>query len=163
MGRLPSTFEGRQILQRIPYTLAGEFTMTTLLQNQQYPDATFQNNVNKPFEIHRMIPRIYAFSDGAMVVTQPDQELLLGLIRARISDLGLDQLITKSATILGTLLKGSSERTWEWAEPHYLPNNAQLQVVLDALAFPTFNPVATQLRVCITFEGFLLVLGTPVA
>lgn len=165
MGRIPSSFSGLPIQQRIPYTLTGELTLTASQTAQQYPDATFQNNVNKTFEIHRMIPRVYGQVAGVLYAPQPEMSLLLGMVRMQLTDLGLDQKITKSPTLLDTLTKGSSELTWEFAEPHYLPNNAQLQVVLDTLGFPAQAPFTTinQLRVAITFQGFLLVVGPPVA
>lgn len=165
MGRLPPSFGGLPVQQRIPYTLTGELTLTASQTAQQYPDATFQNNVNKTFEIHRMIPRVYGQVTGVLYAPQPDMDLLLGMARIQITDLGLDQKITKSPTLLDTLVKGSSERTWELAEPHYLPNNAQLQVTLDTLAFPAQAPFTTinQLRIALTFQGFLLVVGPPVA
>lgn len=166
MGRLSSTFGGLPVQQRIPYTLTGELTLAASQTAQQYPDATFQNNVNKTFEIHRMIPRVYAQIADVLYEPQPEMDLLLGMVRVQLTDLGLDQKITKSPTLLDTLVKGSSERTWEFAEPHYIPNNAQLQVVLDTLAFPAQAPFAatvTRLKIAITFQGFLLVVGPPVA
>jgi hypothetical protein len=74
--------------------------------------------------------------------------------------------MTKSPTLIDTLVKGTSERTWELADPQYLPNNAQLVITLDALAFPTsFEGLGIDgLRVCFTLQGFLLLgIGAPVA
>lgn len=161
MGRLPSTWAGRIIQSRWPYEISGELLLTTGLTGTQYPDATFQNGQDKPFEMHRMIPRVYALdSSNVLLTTQPDQELLLGLVRARITDLGREQLITKNPTILGALLKGSSERTWEFAEPMYIIRSEQIQIVLDALTFPAISSL-DKLRVVITFEGFVCIVAPP--
>lgn len=161
MGRLPSTWAGRQIQSRWPYEISGEFIIQSAEAGQQYPDATFQNGQDKPFEIHRLIPRIYALdSDNVLLSTQPDQELLLGLVRARITDLGREQLITKNPTLLGALVKGSAERTWEFAEPMYIIRSEQIQIVLDALTFPTISGL-NKLRVVVTFEGFVCIVAPP--
>lgn len=170
MGRLPSTFENRVIQDRIPYQMPGEFVLTSGNALTQFPDATFQNTQNKPFEIHRMIPRVIpqltdvvAFDQEALG-GQPSQTVLAQLVRLHVTDLGLNQLLTKAPTLIEALVKGSSERTWEWASPHTIPNNAQLLVELQALTFPAgFDSVINQLRVAVTFQGFLLVVGPPVS
>lgn len=161
MGRLPAQWAGRVIMSRWPYEIAGELAMTTAQQGKQYPEATFQNGVDKPFEIHRMIPRVYALdTEGLLLTTQPDQSLMQGLIRARITDLGREQLITKTPTLLDVLTKGTSERTWEWADPMYIIRSEQIQVVLDALAYPAISNLVT-LRVAICFQGFLCIVAPP--
>lgn len=165
MGRLPSTYAGKEIQRRFPYTMTGEIVMTSGQTGLQYPDATFQNTINKPFEVHRMIPRVYAQLNGAIVspANMPSQEYLLGMIRTKIIDLGQNQDINKTPTRLDAMVKGSSERTWEWADPHYLPNNTQLQITNDALVFPFASDTINQLNVVLTFEGFLVVVGPPIA
>jgi hypothetical protein len=106
-----------------------------------------------------MIPRVYARdSEGLLLTTQPAQELLQGLVRARITDLGREQLITKTPTLLDVLTKGSSERTWEWAEPMYIIRSEQIQVVLDALAFPAISGLST-LQVALCFQGYLCIVA----
>lgn len=161
MGRLPATWAGRQIMSRWPYEVNGELIITSAQTGQQFPEATFQNGQDKPFEIHRMIPRVYSLdTESVLLTTQSDQELLLGLVRARLTDLGREQAMTKNPTLLGTLLKGSSERTWEFADPMYLIRSEQIQVVLDALTFPAISGLA-KLRVAITFEGFVCVVAPP--
>lgn len=169
MGRLPAVVEGRVVQQRIPYELSGEMVVTSGMQITQYPDSTFQNSQNKTFEVHRMIPRVIPqiggvpSYDATDLLGVPPQDFLLSLLRINIFDLNLNQAITKSPTIINSLLKGSSELTWEWAEPHNMPNNAQFQVSLQALTFPAgFADLIDQLRVAVTFEGFNLVLGPPV-
>lgn len=161
MGRLPAQWAGKTITARWPYEITGELSLTSGQPARQYPDATFQNGVDKPFEIHRMIPRVYALDDaGVLLPTQPDQELLLGLVRANIVDLGREQLITKTPTLLGAIVKGSAERTWEFAEPMYLVRSEQLQVTVSALVFPAVANL-NSLVVAMCFEGFLCVVAPP--
>jgi len=161
MGRLPSQWAGRVILDRIPYEISGEQIVVSAAPDTQFPDNTFSNNTDKPLEIHRMIPRVYALDDSdVLLTTQPDQELLAGLIRLQINDLGINQIITKTATLIGLLTKGSSERTWEFADPHYLTRGNQIQVVSNALTFPAIDGLVS-LRVGLAFQGFLLVVAPP--
>ncbi len=161
MGRLPASWANRQITDRDPYDFTGEINIQSGPLSIQYPPATFMNGVDKPFEIHRMIPRIYAIdSQGVLLATQPDQDLLAGLIRLTINDLSKNQLLTKTPTRVGTLTKGSSERTWEWADPHYLVRSESFEITVDSLAFPTISNLA-QLTVVLTFEGFLCVVAPP--
>lgn len=161
MGRLPSEWAGRVILDRVPYCIPGELTIVSSQTGLQFPDNMFSNNTDKPFEIHRAIPRLWAFDDeGVMLSTQPDQDLLGGLLRMTINDLGLNQIITKAPTLVSLMVKGSSERTWEWADPHYLTRGNQIQVTNDALTFPNIEDF-DQLRIGLDFQGFLLVVAPP--
>ncbi len=161
MGRLPATWAGRIINQRVPYELYGEIALTSAAQGLQFPDATFMNSVDKPFEVHRMIPRVYS-RDSSRVLLSPQsaQSLLSALVKLRISDLGLNQDITKAPSRIDTLTKGDSERTWEFADPHYLTRANLLQLVLEADTYPSISNLS-DLLVCICFQGFLLVVAPP--
>ena len=158
MGRLPAQWAGRVINDRYPYAIPGELLLTTGQLAQQYPDSTFLHAADKPFEIHRMIPRVIALDVNQVVLSpQPEQDLLAALVRTRITNLGITQPLTKAPTLISALTKGSAERTWEWAEPQTLERSQELQIVLDALAFPAaLLASVTYLRVAIIFEGFLL-------
>ena len=171
MGRLPSTWGDRMITMRVPYTMAGELVMANNLSSQ-FVDALFTNNVDMPFECHRMIPRITALDDANVALAnQPSQELLQSLARLRLVDFGKNVNMTKSPTLLNNLTKGSSERTWEWAEPYYLIRSEGFQATIDTLAFPIWDggqipqdpPVVplVSLRIEIAFQGFLCVVASP--
>ncbi len=162
MGRLPAQFAGRVINDRFPYEFSGELKLTTGQALTQFPDSTFLHSIDKPFEIHRMIPRVFG-QDGSdvLLATQPDQDLLLALVKFTLTNLGINQVMTKAPTRLAAVVKGSSERTWEWAEPQTLERGQELQAACQALTFPTFNPAASSLIVLLTFEGFLLQVAPP--
>lgn len=172
MGRLPADWAGRVITMRVPYTMAGEIILTTNQSGVQFPDAVFTNNVDMPFECHRMIPRVTALdSSNNVQPNQPSQETLLELVRARVNDFGKNVMMTKNPTLLNTLIKGSSERTWEWAEPYYLVRSEGFQVVCDSLTLPVWDgaqiptdpPVnlLSSIRVEVSFQGFLIVVAPP--
>jgi hypothetical protein len=172
MGRLPSQWAGRDITMRIPYVMPGELIMTGSQSGVQYPDSAFTNNVDMPFECHRMIPRVVGLDDANIALpTQPPQDLLQELVRARVNDFGKNVIMTKNPTLLNLLTKGSDERTWEWAEPYYLVRSEGFQVVLDTLALPVWDgnqiPVApptkplVSLRIEVSFQGYLCVVAAP--
>ena len=161
MGRLPATWGGKLITARSPWIVAGEIELTTAQSGIPFPDSTYINNTDRPFEIHRVVPFVVAEDNTSVALpTQPDQDLLSSLIRTTIQDLGKVQMLTKSATLLRLMVKGSSERTWEWADPYYLAKGEQLSVVNNALTFPAIDNL-NFLKVCIAFQGFFITVGPP--
>lgn len=162
MGRLPDSFAGRKITFRVPFTIPGELILAGSVSGQQFPDATFLHNMDKPFEIHRMIPRITGLdTNGVVVVTQPDQQTLQSLVRLRIIDFSKNEQLTKASTLMKLFTKGTSEQTWEWAEPYTLVRSEGLQVLVDTQAIPAFSPTVTSLRIELAFQGFLIVVAPP--
>jgi hypothetical protein len=172
MGRLPDKWAGRVITMRIPYTMEGELIIAGSQSGVQFPDATFTNNVDMPLECHRMIPRVTGLDSSKNV--QPNQmaeDTLSELIRLRINDFGKNVIMTKNPTLMNVITKGSSERTWEWADPYYLVRSEGLQVIVDSLVLPTWdggqipasppNNALANLRVEVVFQGFLLQVAPP--
>jgi hypothetical protein len=162
MGRLPNTYADRTIYGRDPYAMYGELSFTSAEGNKQFPSATFQCTVDRPFEVHRMIPRVVALDDeGVPLPTQPSQDLLAALIRVTIQALDRVQMLTKVPTRIGNLTKGEAERTWEWADPEYLDKSTGFEVTAETTGtFPTIDGLVS-LLVCISFEGFLLIIHPP--
>lgn len=161
MGRLPDYWAGRKITMRVPYEMAGEIILASLQSGLQFPDATFLHNVDKPFEVHRCKPIVTGLDAGGLVDdVQPLQDVLQQLIRVRISDLGKNELMTKSPTLISLLVKGTAEATWEWAEPYTIERSENFQVVADAVSLANFATI-TQLRLGWSFQGFLLVVAPP--
>jgi len=154
------------IKRRIPYQMYGELDLGASATPTQFPEATFQNQNNKTFEIHRLIPRVYAMKGGVIFNPQPTMSVLMALVRVQFRDVALEQALGKTAVTLDALVKGSTELTWELADPHYLPNNSQLQTTVETLAFPAEEPFAEDidaLRVVLNWQGFLVVTGPAVA
>lgn len=162
MGRLAATFAGRQITFRVPFNMPGEIILAGSVSGAQFPDATFLHNQDKPFEIHRMIPRITGLdTNNAVVATQPDQQLLQSLVRLRIVDFSKNENLTKAATLMKLFTKGTSEQTWEFADAYTLVRSEGFQIIVDTQAIPVFNPVISNLRIEINFQGFLLAVAPP--
>lgn len=161
MGRLPATWANRPIMDRHPYEMYGELAISTNQISTQFPEAVFQNNVDKPFEVHRFIPRFLALSSqNVPLTTQPDQDLLASLVKVSIKYTALEQSLTKAPTRPVALTKGTAERTWEWADPEYLVRSTGFQVDVQGLAFPAIQDLSSILCM-FTFEGFLCVVAPP--
>lgn len=162
MGRLPDQFAGRVITYREPFAMEGVAILDSAQVGFQFPEGTFTHASDKPFEIHRMIPRVIGTDDDDIPVDCTDQcsqDFYFNFIKLRINDLGKTMEMTKSSTYLASLVKGSSETTWEFAQPAYMAKGELYQVMLDADTFPTsFSETGIDgLRVHITFEGFQLI------
>ncbi len=161
MGRLPATFADRPIMDRDPYEMYGELSLAALASSTIFPSATFENNTDKPFEIHRMIPRFLALdAEGVALPTQPDQDLLAALVKIEMTLTDREQRLTKAPTRVFALTKGSAERTWEWADPEYLIRTNGITVAVSTVAFPVISNLS-RILVCITFEGFMCVIAPP--
>ncbi len=164
MGRLPAYWADRPILDRFPYSMSGDLNVTENMEATQYPQATFQSGVDKPFEVHRMIPYCVAYTaEDVPIADQPPQELMLALVKMSVLNVDLDTLQTKNPTRIRSLLKGTSEMTWEFADPQYIVRSGGWQVDLQSDAFPATDPWdgISYILVTITLEGFLCIVGPP--
>lgn len=159
MGRLPNEFAGKLITFRLPYSMPGEIQLSADSQGVQFPEATFLHNVEKPFEIHRMIVRLTGLDDSVPPVVQPVQPTILEkLVRLRITDTSKNEVLTKNAQLVETLVK-LNEQTWEWDEPYTLVRSEGFQVAVDTDAG---YPADTELiRAEVTFQGYLIVIAKP--
>lgn len=161
MGRLPDTFANQKIKARFPYSMPGELIVAFSQSGVFFPDVTFTNQVDKPFEIHRLIPRIAALDeDQLLMATQPEQFTLGALARLDLVDFRTDMKFTKAPTLIRDLVKGTSELTWEWAEPYTLPNSGGFQVSVTTLAGPAATEIEF-LRIELVFQGFLIQIAPP--
>lgn len=163
MGRLANSWAGRQITARFPYTMAGELTLAGSITGRPFPEATFNYNIDQPFEVHRMKPGVTGIDGAGTVVSiQPDQRLLQALVRMKLDRIGGTITATKTPTLMSSLTKGTAELTWEWAEPDTIVRQEGYSVLIDTLAIPVFAAAAvTSLRIEVAFQGFLLQLGPP--
>ena len=164
MGRMPDMFAGQKIKARFPYLMNAELTVAFSTSGVVFQDVLFTNQADKPFEIHRLIPRVVGLDNTGLVNSpQADQDLMNALVRLDILDFRTNQKFTKAPCLILDMVKGSAERTWEFAEPYTLPNSGGFQVAVSTLASPTVAPfvLITQLSVQVCFEGFLLQVAAP--
>jgi len=170
MGRLPQSFGGRKITYRIPYAMYGKLnyladSAALVSQPVDFPSPTFQHNVDKPFEIHRMIPRGFPVVVGTNVYGSAPYEEVGGVVgvdedflytvTCRVKDISRDQYLMKDATPIANLTKGD-EQTWEFSDPLYLERSEGLIITIDR-SLRTAAANAALLSVQIAFEGFLVV------
>lgn len=166
MGRLPVEFGNRKITFRVPFTMPGELILDGGQMGLQFPEATFLHNQDKPFEIHRIIPRACALDTNSLyyLTSQPLTDAMFEMVRIRIFNVSKNENLTKNAQLLSSLVKGSTERTWEWAEPYTLVKSEGMQVTIDNLATAAICGGAyAKTRVALTFEGFLIQIAPPTA
>lgn len=168
MGRLPDSWAGRKITFRIPYEMPGEITLVSNQAGSQFPDGTFVQNVDKPFEIHRAKPIVTVLdANNAPLVKVseiPTQEVLQQLVRVRLTDFGQSEVMTKSPSLVALLTKGSAEATWEFAEPYTLERGTGFQIVVDALDLTNLLAAVTgaaKIKLSWMFQGFLIVVAPP--
>lgn len=158
MGRLPNTYADRPIMARDPYAMYGELAITSGQAPTEFPPATFQCQTDRPLEIHRLIPRVYALDgQGVFLEPQPDQDLLAGLVRISIQVNNRQESVTRGDPRINALTKGSAERTWEWADPEYLERSTGFTVVVSGSTFPAIDGLAS-LLVGLNFEGFKITI-----
>jgi hypothetical protein len=161
MGRLPDTYADRRITARDPYAMYGELAIVSGQTPVEFPPATFQCSTDRPLEIHRVIPRVYALDDGGVFLEpQPDQEVLAGLVRMSIVLNARDEILTRGDPRIGALTKGEAERTWEWADPEYLEKSTGFTVTISASTFPTIDGLAS-LLVGLDFQGYKITIHAP--
>lgn len=163
MGRLAATWSGKIITQRIPYEMPGELTgVLSATTARPFPEGTYLHNVDMPFEVHRLKPWVTGLDDaGVAVPTQPDQLLLLDMVKAQIDRIGGTIKWTRNATRLIQMVKGTAELTWELADPDTIVRQEGYQIQVDVDTLPVFDPVVASLRIEIAFQGYLLQVAPP--
>ncbi|KKL21528.1 hypothetical protein LCGC14_2444570 [marine sediment metagenome] len=149
-------FAGKRIKFRVPYTMPGELIVPSPGVNIPFPDATFLQNVELPFEIHSvMLTASQSVLGGANFI--PIAEPAPGIDefwRVRISDTSKNQDITKNAQLAATL-KNTNRNVWDWKIPFTIIREEGFQVAIDNLLAANF------LRAEISFIGYHLVLTPP--
>lgn len=174
MGRLPLQFAGKDITFRIPYNIAAELDVGPNLSGIVFPEASFLHNVDKPFEIHRMIVRLTAKGtpEGFMspTILEPQPTTLEERVRLRILDFSKNENLTKSATLVALLLSRFTG-AWDWEEPYTIVRSEGFQVQIDTLDFPAVvvldenvepeRVIVQFVRVEVNFQGYLDIIGPP--
>lgn len=164
MGRLPAMFADHPITFRVPYSMPGELTVQASQNGQQFPEATFLHNVDKPFEVHRMLVRLTSFDGSDPPVIAPAQPAMLEkVIRLRVEDTSKNEMLTKNAHLVDTIIcsEVGSCGSWEWEDPYYLVRSELFRVFVDSLVFPVTTPLTVNIRVEVAFQGFLVVIAAP--
>lgn len=160
MGRLPDTFAGQPIKSRVPFTLSAEMIISSDTGPLMFQTSSFMMTQNKPFEAHRFIPRVQAVDVSSNPADGVENDVMMRLLDVSILDTGKNQWLTKHPVSLYDLVKGTTEKTWEWADPYYLREGESFTVELTSGVFPAaLNDLRIRAKLC--FEGFLIVIAPP--
>lgn len=198
--RLPFRYAGKKIGFRIPFNMYAELLIPidaegnvagSLPFSGQFPEGSALHNVDKPFEIHRFIPRITlvhsVISNG--LVTQ--DQVILGqgpvsgwekAVRLRIQDTSKNENLTKTAMTIEDMVADDT-RAWEWEDPYTIVRSEGFLVEVDVLAVAPapgttsgtgiFTQAAVdaecqcvaekvhKIRIDIDFQGYLIVIAPP--
>jgi hypothetical protein len=172
---LPTTYDGKAITWREPYTLGGELIVPNNSQGNQFPEATFLHNVDKPGEFHRMIIRLTPFDDDAPPAILPPpfigavenlDTLLAKYIRLRVRDTAKNENLTKTALLADSLVR-RNELIWSFFCPYTMTKSEGFEVSVDSILQDfTITVGATTLtvhnvRVEIAFQGYLIYIASP--
>lgn len=174
MGRLPLQFAGKTITWRLPYNIEAELDVGPNQSGIVFPEAAFLFNVDKPFEIHRVMIRLAAKGTPPdfdnPTVLEPQPTTLDERIRLRILDFAKNENLTKSATLVSTLLNKQTG-AWDFEEPYTIVRSEGFQVQIDTQDYPSIvfynaniEPVQVDVqfvRVALNWQGYLTIIGPP--
>lgn len=151
--KVPTHYAGQRIKFRVPYTMPGELILNAAAAGIEFPEATFLHSIELPFEIWDMKVNA-AQLDGQNVPIAAPAPGINEFWRLRVQDVSKNQLMTKNAQLVQTLIDDDSG-TWYWRVPYTIVRAEGFQVSVDNLL------AANALRAEITFRGFLIVLAPP--
>ena len=161
MGRdsiIPVRYDDKVIKFRIPFTMPGSILVLPSTNGTFFPDGAFNYNVDKPFEIERMIVRLTALDqDNNVLDVQPttlEKRILLS-----ITDTSKNEDLTKARTPVEVLINAlTAGGTWEWYVPYTIVRSEGFAIAVDALTFPSGTE---SVRVDISFQGSLIIIDFP--
>jgi len=166
MGRLSTVYAGRPITTRVPHIMEAFIDLPIVnppsapFRVQSFGANAFLHNVDKPFEIHRMIPRMIFADAAATRFSTHDQNELLGCVDISIKEKSRNEAMTAGFVPLLNLVKGTAEQTWEWTDPLVLVRGQGflVQASMESTVFSFAVGNVSALRLQLAFEGFYLVL-----
>ncbi len=140
--------------------MPGEIVLQSSQQGVQFPEATFLHNIDKPFEIHRVhLDTTGLNNEDPRQIVSPPLADTNKFIRVRIDDTTKNEKMTKNAHLVNTLIFENT-RVWDWEDPYTVVRSEGFQITLDAQDLTTLAGVDA-LRVEVTLQGYLIVIGAP--
>ncbi len=119
------------------------------------------NNLDRPFEIHRVI--FGATPPGKPeFVTAAFSFELLAFIQLQLTDFTKQQILAGAPGLpvqLVDLVKGPDDLSWEWADPYYLERSEGLTATTKIDTFTGAGHNNQSVAPRIAFQGFLVGLG----
>ncbi len=152
--KVPTHYNGMKIKFRVPYTMPGELVVGNGVAGLDFPAATFLHSVELPFEVWDV-----KMAASQIVNNHPVAAPAPGINkfwRVRVQDVSKNQLLTKNAQLVDTLLD-TSDGIWYWRIPYTILRAEGFEVTVDNLLPAPGN----DLRAEVTFRGYELVLEPP--
>jgi hypothetical protein len=159
MGRnsiIPHSYDDQVIKFRIPYTMPGELVVEASASGEFFPDGAFNYNIDKPFEIERMIVRLTAIdAEGEIIEAQPTT--LQKRVRLTITDTSKNEDLTKARTPVENLISSlaGGDGSWEWYSTYTIVRSEGFTIGVDTSTFPDGTE---KVRIDISFQGNLIVI-----
>jgi hypothetical protein len=147
---------GKQIIDRAPFSRAGEVVVSASSKNVALPDKASTHNMDREFEVPFVTFKLTALAEGAVVDPQPN--VLDRLIKIRALDANRASLIGDS---LPLTVVGNSVYRWTPPKPLLFRRGDGWQFTFDGresfdIAYDGKRKRIDEIRVEVTFEGELL-------
>ena len=154
----------RQIINRSPFSRAGEVTVKEKDKNVVLPDKSTTHNMDREFEVPFITFKLTALAEGAVVDPQPD--VLDRLIQVRMLDCNQAQLVGESVPL--QTVDGYSTYRWTPKQPLLFRRGDSWQIGINGresfdIAFDGKRKRIDEIRVEVTLEGELLTYAPPQA
>lgn len=175
-GIVPATYADQWIKFRIPYTMPAELVVAANTNNNAFAADVFKNDTDKPFEVWRMICRLTAMTaDTPPFIFEPQPPSLNKHVRIRVIDTAFEARLNKAMQLVDSI-QADDSLSWEWECPYTIVRAQGFNVEVDATVLPrycvevvnaadvnctTAVVAVAQVRVEISFQGYLLVLAPP--
>lgn len=150
---LPAYFAGRPIYYRMPWTLPGELIVAPQGVAVAFQPAVFQNNTDKPFEIHDILFAGAQIDDNDVPIADPAPGIDF-FWRVRMKDLSKNEDATNAPQLVASLVERNT-RSWPQYMPYTIVRSEGFRVQVDNLIAAGGN----RIRAAVTFRGYLLTLG----
>jgi hypothetical protein len=158
---LPTHFDGRPILERIPYTMPGELVIPASSANRPFAEGTFLHSLDLPLEVVAMSFQASCLDGSQVPIATPSAVAdTLRQIRIRAKGLGKTRDLTKASQLLSSLTapnRIADNGLWEMVQPYYLKNGQGWSIDGDNTI--SSGSAAGGVNLAISFKGSLLVLG----
>jgi hypothetical protein len=157
---LPTHFDGRLIVERIPYTMPGELVIPAASFNRPFAEGTFLHSLDLVFEVISLNFQASCLGDGNVPIETPAAVTdTMRQVRIRAKGLGKTRDLTKASQLLSSLAdpdRLADNGRWEMVQPYYLKNGQGWAIDGDNTIVS--GSAANGINLAISAKGSLLVL-----
>lgn len=158
---LPTHFDGRRILERIPFTMPGELVVAASANQRPFAQNTFMYAADLVVELTSVGIDVACLSSDAVPIATPAAVAdTLRMVRARAKGSGKTRDLFKNTQLLSSLVEQTrlaDKGVWRFDSPYYLINGQGWDVEIDN-SIPSAS-AAGGVNVAWSFRGAQLILG----